>query len=109
MDREEILEKSRKENSIADEREIQGEIRAASFGMGVLFAIMVVYSQVKTFAFGQESSDIMAMAFLGMSTTFFARYYYSRYRGHLAGGIVFALGAAIFLSAFIFRLVGIDV
>lgn len=109
MDKEEVLEKSRKEYGIADEREKQGEYRASYFGMWITFAIMIAYSQVKSAVFGQETGDIMAMAFLGVSVTFFARYRHSRYRGYLAGGIVFVIGAAIFFGTYILRLNGIDV
>lgn len=109
MDKEEILEKSRKEYGIVDEREKQDEVRAASIGMWVSFALMVLYAQVKSSAFGQPANDIMGLAFLGASVTFFARFRYSRYRGHLAGGIVFALGGLLFLVTYILRLNGIDI
>lgn len=109
MDKEEILEKSRKEYGIVDERERQNETRAASVGMWVTFAIAVVYAQVKSFLLGQPANDIMGLAFLGASATFLMYFRYSRYRAHLAGGIIFALGGLLFLVAYILRLNGIDI
>lgn len=109
MNKDEILEKSRKEYGIVDEREKQEEIRAASIGMWVTFALVVIYSQVKSFVLGQSSNDFMAMAFFGASVTFFARFRYSRYRAYLAGGIVFVLAGLLFLVTYILRLNGVAI
>lgn len=109
MNKDEILEKSRKEYGIVDEREKQNETLAASIGMWTIFALAIVYAQVKTTVLGQSGNDILALAFLGAAATFFARYRYSRYRSYLVGGIVFVLGALIFLVTYILRLNGIDI
>lgn len=109
MDKEEILEKSRKEYGIVDEREKQMEFRAASVGMWVTFALAVVYAQVKTFVFGESANDIMGIAFLGAAATFFARYYYARERAVLGGAIVFVLGAVFFFSIYVLRFFGVEI
>lgn len=109
MDKQEILEKSRQENEIADEREKQLGVRGAPVGMWAMFAFAVLFGQFKSIVFGQSPNDIMAVAFFGAAATFYAYYYYSRYRGHLAAGIVFTLGMLLFLVTYILRLNGIDV
>ncbi|WP_139653473.1 DUF6442 family protein [Raoultibacter phocaeensis] len=109
MNKDEILEKSREEYGIVDEREKRDEIRAASVGMWVSFALMVIYAQVKSIVLGQSANDIMGLAFFGASVTFFTRFRFSRDRAHLAGGIIFALGGLLFLGTYILRLNGIDI
>lgn len=107
MDKNEILEKSRKEYGIVDEREKQESIHAASVGMWVMFTLAVVYSLVKHFAFGLDGDDFMAVAFVGASATFFAHFYRLRERRYLASAIVFLVGAAIFAVSYVFGLQGI--
>lgn len=107
MDKQEILERSRRENGIADEREKQQETYAASMGMWFMFVFAVVFGQLKSFLFGQPWTDVMAVAFFGASVTQFFMYRSSRYRGHLAGCIIFALGMVIFLVSYVLHMNGI--
>ncbi|MEG0376197.1 MAG: DUF6442 family protein [Raoultibacter sp.] len=109
MDKQEILEKSRRENGIADGREKQVEVRAASIGMWAMFVFAIIFGQVRSIVFGQSPNDIMAVAFFGAAATFIARYYFTRYRGYLAAGIIFTLGMLLFLGTYILRLNGIDI
>lgn len=106
VNKSEILEKSRSEYGVVDEREKQMGYRAASVGMWVTFALVMIYGQIKIFVFGESANDIMAIAFLGAAATFFARYRYARERAALAGGIVFSFVALIWFATFILRFYG---
>lgn len=107
MDKDEILKKSRGEQSVADEREKLLEASGAMAGLMVVFVAAVALSQVKTWVLHEPSSDLMALVFLGMGTANLYQYAKARNRQHLVGAAMFLAGAALFAFGYVMAVNGI--
>ena len=108
MDKDEILEKSRGEWGVADEREKLLQASGAMVGLLVVFVAAVVLSQVKTWVLHEPSNDLMALAFLGMGSANLYQYVKTRLGQHLTGAILFLAGAALFFVGYVLAVNGIE-
>lgn len=108
MDKHEILEKSREEWGVSDEREKLLEFSGAMVGLMVVFVGAVALSQVKTWVLHEPSNDLMALAFLGMGSANLYQFAKTRSGRHLCGAIMFLAGAALFFAGYVLAVNGIE-
>lgn len=100
MDKEEILEKSRKENLLHDEGEMNARDKGRQWGeIGFLFLCVAV--GIYNFVLGLDASLPIVFFFGYLSCDAFGRYGARRDKSRLVTGILYAIGTLAFLVAYV--------
>ena len=100
MDREEVLEKSRKENLLHDEGEMNARDKGRQWGeIGFLFLCVAV--AIYDLALGLDTTLPIVFFFGYLSCDAFGRYGARRDKSRLVTGILYAIGTLAFLAAYI--------
>lgn len=100
MDKEDVLEKSRMDNAVSDEREHFLEMNGGMTGLLTVCAVAMIFGFIKTNVLGIPGNDLMAIAFLGMGASNTYQYVKSRRSINLTSAILFFFGATCFAISY---------
>ena len=108
LTKEEILERSRKENSHGDERSVSAMMRAGYIAM-IVGGVLCVFLYWLYYHLLNEDLYGLFIVYAVMWAVFsWVQFYYTRKKAQLVCGILLTVGAVCFLISFILQFAGID-
>ena len=107
MNKEEVLEKSRRENRGMDERERDALARAGRVASGVGGAVCAVVLVLEAILSGQISYAVWAVYLAMTGTTLLVKFLLLRKKHELVFGVIELMLAAAFLTFYVLQLTGV--
>ena len=108
LTKEEILERSRKENLRGDERSVNAMMRAGYIAMIVGGVLCVFLYWLYYYLLNEDLYGLFIVYSVMWAVFSWVQFYYTRKKAQLVCGILLTVGAVCFLISFILQFTGID-